>query len=159
MKPRMLRVYTDTSVFGGVHDDAFDLTSRMFFDLVSKGRLRVVVSEAVEDELANAPALVRSVYRTLRTDAVEHVKVSRESLDLQHAYVEAKIVSPKWERDALHVAIATVAACPVIVSWNFKHIVNLRRIPMYNAVNVSHGYAAIEIRSPVEVIGYAEEGE
>ena len=55
--------------------------------------------------------------------------------------------------DALHVAVATVAGCRVIVSWNFKHLVNFRRIPLYNGVNLTHGYAPIAIHCPLEVPG------
>ena len=54
---------------------------------------------------------------------------------------------------ALHIALATVARVDVLVSWNFKHIVNLRRIHAYNAVNLKKGYPLLEIRSPWEVPG------
>ena len=40
----------------------------------------------------------------------------------------------------------------MIVSWNFKHIVNFRRIPLYNAVNKANGYGEIGIFTPQEVI-------
>jgi predicted nucleic acid-binding protein len=60
----------------------------------------------------------------------------------------------KGERaDALHIALATAARVDVLVSWNFKHIVNLRRIHAFNAVNLKHGYPVLEIRNPREVIG------
>ena len=36
--------------------------------------------------------------------------------------MNAGIVSRKWEADALHVAVATVQRCRVIVSWNFQHL-------------------------------------
>jgi len=39
----------------------------------------------------------------------------------------------------------------VLVSWNFRHIVNLDRIRGFNAVNLRGGYALLEIRSPLEV--------
>jgi hypothetical protein len=38
------------------------------------------------------------------------------------------------------------------VSWNFKHIVNFKKIPLYNGINLTHGYAAIAIHTPQEVI-------
>jgi len=38
-----------------------------------------------------------------------------------------------------------------VVSWNFKHLVQLRRIRGFHAVNVLRGYPLIEIRSPLEV--------
>jgi hypothetical protein len=55
------------------------------------------------------------------------------------------------------VALATVAACAVLVSWNFKHIVHYDKIAWYNAVNTVEGYSAIAIHSPQEVVGYEEE--
>jgi hypothetical protein len=58
----------------------------------------------------------------------------------------------QWAADALHVALATVARCAMIVSWNFKHIVSFRRIPLYNAVNKTNGYSEIGIFTPQEVI-------
>jgi hypothetical protein len=61
--------------------------------------------------------------------------------------------------DAQHIAIATISRVEVLVSWNFRHIVNLQRIRGYNAVNLRDGYPLLEIRTPQEVIRYAEERE
>jgi predicted nucleic acid-binding protein len=41
--------------------------------------------------------------------------------------------------DALYIALATTARVKVLVTWNFKHIVNLRRIHAFNAVNLKRG--------------------
>jgi hypothetical protein len=38
------------------------------------------------------------------------------------------------------------------VQWNFRHIVNFKKIPLYNGVNLAHGYSAIAIHTPQEVI-------
>ncbi len=77
---------------------------------------------------------------------------TEESLQLQRAYLVAGIVGPQWKTDALHVALATESQCAVIVSWNFKHIVNFKKIPLYNGVNLAHGYGSIAIHTPQEVI-------
>jgi len=61
------------------------------------------------------------------------------------------VVTPKWEADATHVALATVTGCSMIISWNFKHIVNFRKIPLSNAVNRLSGYGEIGIYTPREV--------
>ena len=50
------------------------------------------------------------------------------------------------------VALASVGRVDVMVSWNFKHIVNLNRIRLFNAVNFEQGYSLIEIRTPKEVL-------
>ncbi len=64
--------------------------------------------------------------------------------------------SEKYSTDALHVALATVSQASLIVSWNFKHIVNFQKIPMYNTVNTQHSYSEISIYSPLEVIDYED---
>jgi len=82
------------------------------------------------------------------------VEVSEEALNLRDAYLETGIVTEQWANDALHVAIATVAGCSLIVSWNFKHIVHFEKIPLYNAVNTLRGYGTVGIFSPLEVVKY-----
>ena len=54
----------------------------------------------------------------------------------------------------LHVALSTTTGCDGIISWNFEHIVNFQKIPLYNAVNVLHGFNTIFIHSPPEVVNY-----
>ncbi|KZX12100.1 hypothetical protein MBFIL_12300 [Methanobrevibacter filiformis] len=69
-------------------------------------------------------------------------------------YLKNNIVSRKYSGDALHIAIATVISVDVLVSWNFKHIVNLDKIKKFNAVNLNEGYHILEIRTPKEMINY-----
>lgn len=83
------------------------------------------------------------------------LEIGPDALELQRAYIEG-ILTETWYDDALHVALATVAECDVIVIWNFKHIVNFKKIPLFNAVNVLQGYRQIAIHSPLEVINYEE---
>ena len=54
--------------------------------------------------------------------------------------------------DCRHIAVATINKADVLVSWNFKHIVNLNRIRGYNSVNLKNGYSILEIRSPKELL-------
>ena len=49
-------------------------------------------------------------------------------------------------------ALASIGRVDVMVSWNFRHIVNLGRIRLFNAVNMEQGYGWIEIRTPREVL-------
>jgi hypothetical protein len=62
------------------------------------------------------------------------------------------VVGPGSYADALHVALATVGRVDVLVSWNFKHIVNLGRIRLFQAVNLERGYGMLEVRTPKEVL-------
>ena len=63
---RPMRVYADTSVFGGVFDAEFAQASRAFFEEVGQDKLRLVVSAVVEDELGDAPASVLKVWEELK---------------------------------------------------------------------------------------------
>jgi len=72
--------------------------------------------------------------------------------NLANLYLKEEIVSRKYSGDALHIAIATVANVDVLVSWNFKHIVNLKKIKRFNSVNLNEGYPILEIRTPMELI-------
>jgi hypothetical protein len=153
MPKQPIRVYADTSVFGGVFDEEFAADSREFFDEVTGGEFLLVVSPVIETELEQAPKYVRRFFDECAARA-ESVTVSDAARQLRDAYVSAGIVTEKYLADALHVALATVAACRVIVSWNFKYIVHFDKIPLHNQVNALMGFQAIAIHSPQEVIAY-----
>ena len=150
-----IRVYADTSVYGGVFDAGFDKPSQEFFRQVKLGRFLLVTSAPVAGELQDAPKKVRLLYDEFLLLA-ETAEVSPEVIRLQNAYLKAGIVGPKWATDALHVALATVARCRMIVSWNFKHIVHFDKIPLYNGLNLINGYDTLSINSPSEVISYED---
>ncbi|MCI0691304.1 hypothetical protein L0337_04765 [candidate division KSB1 bacterium] len=122
-------------------------------DWVKNGQFTLVTSAVVQEEIAPAPQEVKDFFGTMLPHA-EIVDIVEEALKLRQAYLDAKIVSAKYSNDALHVALATVSDCPIIVSWNFKHIVHYQKIPLYNAVNILHGYNQISIYSPLEVMKY-----
>lgn len=158
MRTSPLRVYVETSVFGGVFDEEFKERSASFFETINQRAFTIIISDVVLRELAGAPARVRALgERTL--PSAEVVSVTREALDLRDAYLSARVLPPTASNDALHIALATVSGCAMIASWNFKHIVNYRRIPKFNAVNALNGYPGIMIHSPLEIIENEEENE
>jgi predicted nucleic acid-binding protein len=156
MKRKVLRVYADTSVFGGVFDEEFCEASRTLFQQVRDGRFSLVTSGAVCREIAEAPARVQAFFESV-LPLVEVVEVTTAAVELQMAYLRAGIVSPKWAVDALHVALAATTGCSLIVSWNFAHIVHFDKIALYNEVNALRGHAVLGIHSPLEVIGYEDQ--
>lgn len=156
MNTQILSVYADTSVFGGAFDEEFYKASRSFFDMVRQRHFNLLTSVVVQEEIKSAPEEVVALFERMLNFA-EIVEIFEEALQLQRAYLNAKIVTEKWAVDALHVALATVGGCSMIVSWNFKHIVHFSKIPLYNAVNTLFGYANIAIHSPQETINYEDE--
>jgi hypothetical protein len=77
--------------------------------------------------------------------------ITPQVLDLVTAYEGRKIQAPKYAADMRHIALATIAAVDALVSWNFKHIVQLEKIRLFNAVNIELGYQSLNILSPREV--------
>ncbi len=155
MNTSPIRVYADTSVFGGVFDEIFETASRAFFQQVTDGRFQLVISPVVQQEISAAPARVQEWVEDLASLA-DFIDSTEEALQLRQAYLNAGIVTIKSAADALHVALATVARCRLIISWNFKHIVHFQKIPLYQGVNLVNGYEAIHIYSPLEVLNYEE---
>jgi predicted nucleic acid-binding protein len=149
---RKLRVYADTSVFGGCFDPEFRTESRKFFDEVRQGRFTVVISDVTVEELQPAPEEVRQVLATLPAEHLELVEVSDEAEALRQAYLEAGIVGGAASNDAAHIAAATVAEVDIVVSWNFKHIVHFEKIAGYEGVNTLRGFRSPRIYSPKEVV-------
>jgi hypothetical protein len=147
-----LRVYADTSVFGGCFDVEFETESVRFFEEVRQGRIVVVISNVTLDELELAPEAVRAILADLPPPQVEIVSTSPASDALGNAYVEAGVVGPASSNDAAHIAVATIANVDLVVSWNFKHIVHFEKIVGYEGVNSLHGYRSPRIYSPREVV-------
>jgi len=146
-----LRIYADTSVFGGGFDDEFEVESRRFFSLVHGRLVTVLLSEFVLEELELAPARVQRVLEELPRPYVHRVEINTDVIELRNAFLASKVVGPRSTYDATHVAAATVGRCDAIVSWNFQHIVRLDKIRMYNGVSIQRGYPPVSIVTPKEV--------
>lgn len=152
MSGKRLRVYVDTSVIGGCGDDEFKEASTRLIRKFMSGEAIVVVSDVMIAELEGAPDQVQAVLQDISPANVEYVMLDDEATRLAEEYVRQGALSSRMIADAQHIALATIARVDVLVSWNFKHIVNLDRIHRYNSVNLREGYGLLEIRSPQEVL-------
>jgi len=149
------QVYVDTSVIGGVFDPEFKEWSIRLFNEFVKGIKVLVLSDLTLEELEEAPMDVRDVIDRVPSENVRYVLLNEEGRNLASKYIMEGVVTAKYLLDAQHIAIATIERVSVVVSWNFRHIVNLNKIRLYNAVNVKNGYDQVEIRSPREVLDVA----
>lgn len=147
-----MRIYIDTSVVGGMFDEEFAEATKDFFSRVDAGDFILVVSDLLTTELLRAPERVRNYLNRYEAGQIEVIRLSDEGRDLADLYVTEKVVGATSLADCQHIAAATVNRVDVLVSWNFKHIVNLSRIRGYNSVNLKHGYPMLEIRTPLEVL-------
>ena len=113
-------------------------------------------SSVTESELLNAPLQVQKLLLTIPDYLKKRVDLTEEAVLLADAYIEENVVGKTSREDCFHIALATINKADILVSWNFKHIVNVIRIRGYNAVNLKLGYSQIDIRSPKEIIGYGK---
>jgi len=139
-------------VVGGYFDDDFAVETKQFFEKVESGDFSLVVSDLLRAELEQAPARVRDYLSRFSGSQIEEVIRTDEALDLADLYIAGKVVGATSLADCRHIAIATINKVDVLVSWNFKHIVNLKRIRGYNSVNLKNGFAMLEIRTPKEIL-------
>ena len=84
-------------------------------------------------------------------DSRRWVPVTDEMRELADHYVRAGVFTPVMLADALHVAAAVLSRQDVLLSWNFRHLVNRRRRARVNDVNISLGLPTIEILPPPEL--------
>ena len=154
---KKLRIYLDTSVFGGCFDDEFAVESNKLFAEIKSGCFEVVISRTTLDELNKAPEHVQRILADLPEEIIEFFDGSDEADQLAVAYLEAGILGKSSKGDAEHIAVASLAEVDFVVSWNFKHIVHYDKIRAYQAVNLLKGYKPILIYSPKEVIEYDSE--
>ena len=152
MSLNILRVYVENSVIGGCFDEEFQEPTRKLFELFRSVVYKPVISSHVHEELDDgAPNHVKDVLNSI---IYEKINLSEEMILLAEKYLQQKIVTQKYRGDALHIAIATISQVDILVSWNCRHIVNLNKIRLFNAVNLMEGYKLLEIRTPKEIINY-----
>jgi len=146
-----LKIYIDTSVVGGYFDEEFEVETKLFFQKVYETNTILLISNLLEFELINAPQFIKDFFENLPIENISRVETSEEAQVLSQLYIDEKIVGKTSLLDCQHIATATLNYADVLVSWNFKHIVNLMRIKGYNSINLREGYHTLEIRTPKEI--------
>jgi predicted nucleic acid-binding protein len=108
----------------------------------------------IKAELLRAPQNVKDFLATIPAHQIENIRLTQDAANLADQYILAKVVGHTSRADCQHIAMATLTKADVLVSWNFKHIVNLDKIRGYNGINYQFGHNMIEIRTPKEIINY-----
>jgi predicted nucleic acid-binding protein len=134
-------------------DSEFDEETSILFERVYLGQITCVYSNLTESELSKAPAKVQEFFTSIKDEHKEIINITQEAFELAKTYVDEKVVGQTSLDDCVHIAVATLHKVDILVSWNFKHIVNVYRIRGYNSVNLRLGYSPLEIRLPKDIIG------
>lgn len=148
------RIYLDTSVFGGFFDTEFTEFTKPLFERINKGEFTIIFSTILETELELAPEKIKHLVREIKTENTEFVEEVDEAVKLALEYISEQVVGKTSYSDCSHIALATINQADLLVSWNFKHIVNIERIRGYNSINIKNGYRQLEIRSPRYLMNY-----
>lgn len=149
---RAQSIYLDTSAVGAYYDDRDerrrDLTREFWRRLPD---FSPNISTLVLDELA-AVGSIALRNRLLRlVSAFKVLPVTAEAQTLARQYVESDIVVETFYADALHLAVASAHGMDYLVSWNFRHLVNIRTRKLVASVNVNNGFRQLEIIAPPEL--------
>ncbi|MDH5603768.1 MAG: hypothetical protein OEY51_07510, partial [Cyclobacteriaceae bacterium] len=139
---------------GGYYDDEFSADTIPFFERIAEEQIIVLVSEILEEELSDAPDFVKELFESILDGEIQYVNVTTEVEKLAETYIDEKVVGKTSFADCTHIALASINKADILVSWNFKHIVNIDRIRGYNSVNLKLGYPILEIRTPKEIFRY-----
>ncbi len=148
---KKLRLYVDTSVIGGYYDKVFEKESRKLIHGAIARKVIFLLSDLVLEELTRSPEKVQRILEKIPASSIEMLPLTKEVENLKDAYLRAGILTLSSQNDAAHVAMATLATSDAIVSWNFKHIVQLGKMRAYNEVNLKWGYGYLNIVTPKEV--------
>jgi hypothetical protein len=124
----------------------------LLFKMVQSGVITCVYSDLTEYELENAPEKIKNHFLNLDRETTEFVEITEEIDELAKEYVRENVVGETSMDDCRHIACATINNVDYLVSWNFKHIVNVFRIRGYNSINLKNGYLQLDIRSPKDII-------
>ncbi len=156
---RTLKLYIETSVWSHWYaDDAPERrdSTREFLSRCRDNSVasRLHISAFVLDELRGAPdRLATQLVKLLEDFYPAMLEPTAEVHELAQTYADLGAIPPGKLADRLHVAIATVAEMDMLVSWNYRHFVNVRQREKVNAANQFAGYMKrIEIVSPPEVL-------
>ena len=158
---RKLKLYLDTSTISHLFaDDTPDKktdTNRLWDD-VANGKYEVFLSPVTTDEIEHCNEPKRSLmFETLEQIQFQLLSRTDEVVRLANEYVTGGVLSEKSFADCLHIAFAVVYNCDIIVSWNFKHLVNYKTINKVKVVNAVNHYREISIMPPTMLLEEVEQ--
>jgi predicted nucleic acid-binding protein len=154
-----LKVYVDTSVLGAVYDtedpSRVTVTKQLLIILKKRQEYMPFISNVVLEEIEEAPLNIRNdLKHMVDTFSLEIIYETEACVTLVEEYVKKKIIPRKYRDDARHIAVAVLHDVDVIITWNCRHMAQVEKKRMINAVNMMLGYRQIDIVTPLEVVGY-----
>ena len=153
---KKLSIYLDTSVISYL--DAKDIPEKMrdtitLWEDIRQGKYDVYVSDVTLEEINECGKPKRDVmFKYLSEIEYKTLSINIEAEELAKKIIEMGILKQKSYDDCVHIAIAVVNNCNYIVSWNFKHLVNIKTINGVRAITNLNGYRLIDLVPPTMLI-------
>ena len=157
---KKLKLYLDTSVISHLKQD--DAPEKMadtlqLWEEIKAGLYDVVISDVTLDEINDCPEPKRTLlYDFLSIIDFELIEVDPTTQDIAIKFVQNNILTTKSLDDCRHIACAIVNECDIIISWNFKHIVNYRTMKGVKLISAITGYKEVMIQTPTILISKEE---
>ena len=85
-----MKLYLDTSVFGGFFDEEFKEITRILFKEIDKGNHQIVISNLTIEELATAPEDIRNLIELIPNRYKEFVGMDESIKFMADKYIEGK---------------------------------------------------------------------
>ena len=119
------------------------------WEIFKSGKYDLYLSTVTLQEIGDSPEPKRSIlYQCLSEIKYTVIDIKQMVSDIAMQLINMRILPPKSYDDCQHIAAAVEAGCDCIVSWNFKHIVNIKTIRGVRAITNLKGYKPIEILNP-----------
>ena len=154
---KKLKVYLDTSVISYLdQSDAPErmTETRLFWEQIKADKYDAVISDIVIKEIENCDDKKKKTLTSyLAAITYELFILDERSIRIAEQFVDLHIMKEKHIDDCRHIAGAIVSGCDVIVSWNFKHIVNYKTQMGVKAVTALEGYKELLIYTPSALMG------
>ena len=157
---RKLKVYLDTSVI--MRTVLEDAPERMKDTLAlwkqsGAGKKDIYLSQVTLEEVGECREQKRTVlFEYLSRISYTKLEITDEVLKVANQIIAMSILTPKSFDDCQHIATAVVHGCDCIISWNFKHIVNIKTIKGVRAITHLESYKDIDIMNPSVLLGGGE---
>lgn len=156
MNERGIRVYADPSVYGGAFDVEYEVPTKRFFELIRVGKVRLIVNPFIESELAHSPVPVRQLLDEIQQFSERH-ELAKRALVFMNRYLRLIEPSEQDIGNSLHVALATVSQCDMLVSWKHRHYGASYWLNRYHEVNQLERNTPLVFCSPWTLIRTSEE--
>jgi predicted nucleic acid-binding protein len=160
---RKLKIYLDTSTISHLEQPekpSEQAYSREMFDYIKKERFEVYLSSVVFDEINECLLPKREILlRNIAEINFEDIVISDAVQTLAAKIIERKVLPKNSIRDSQHIAAAIISGCDYIVSWNMKHMANVKTNKNIRHIIIDEGYKEIMLVPPSMLLdeeGYGE---